>query len=66
MKLYEAKRNSVVEIIDDDVFVPPDSPQLKKGDIIKFHHVDGMYSYCHAKDYEDPVHVAAYTEVKYV
>lgn len=65
MKLYECKRNSIVRLLEDQDG-PPGSPSFKAGDIIKFHHIDGMYSYCHHKDYVTPIHLPAWTEVEYV
>ena len=64
MKLYEAKRNSNVRLMEKPM-CPPGAPQLEVGDVIKFHHVDGMYSYAHAPGYDIPVHIAAWTEVEY-
>lgn len=64
MKLYEARRNSSVRLLEKPQ-VPPGAPELNIGEVIKFHHIDGMYSYCHAKDYTEPVHIAAWTEVEY-
>ena len=53
MKLYECPRN--VQVI------------LKDGnnEIINFHHIDGMYSYC-TNQKGETVHLAAWTEVEIV
>ena len=49
MKLYEAPRNVLIKTENDT--------------ILKFHHVDGMYSYCTTESGE-VVHLAAWTEVE--
>jgi len=49
MKLYEAPRNVFIKTENDT--------------ILKFHHVDGMYSYCTTESGE-VVHLAAWTEVE--
>lgn len=64
MKLYEVPRNTNVRLLEDDDG-PPASKPLKKGDIVKFHHIDGIYSYCTDKD-GNKVHPAAWTEVEIV
>jgi len=52
MKLYEAPRNTWVKVIEPDC-----------DDVFKFHHVDGMYSYCHDEAGE-VCHYKAWTEVE--
>lgn len=64
MKLYEVPKNTKVKVLSE-VKVPPGAPIIKPGDIIKFGHIDGMYSYCHTED-GDLVHMAAWTEVERV
>lgn len=64
MKLYEVPRNSVVRVVSDNRN-PPCSITTEEGEVIKFHHIDGMYSYCHNKKGE-VVHLAAWTEVELV
>lgn len=64
MKLYEVPRNSDVRVISGNKN-PPCSIDTEEGEIIKFHHIDGMYSYCHNKKGE-VVHLAAWTEVELV
>jgi len=51
MKLYEAPRNVLIKTENDT--------------ILKFHRVDGMYSYCTTESGE-VVHLAAWTEVEVV
>jgi len=63
MKLYEVPRNTTIIIVENKVTVPPDSLEIKKGDILKFSHTGGMYSYCEDK-YGNIVHPAAWTEVE--
>lgn len=63
MKLFECKENSWVRIMGEDLMVPPAAPILEKEQIIKFHHIDGMYSLCH--DVEgNIVHLVAWAEVE--
>ncbi len=63
MKLYEAKRNSWVMPIDD-TDAPPGARKVDVGEPVKFHHCDGMYSYC--KDvHGNVVHLPAWQEVAY-
>jgi len=63
MKLYECQRNDIVKLLDDDVRIPVASPD--PGDVVIFHHIDGMYSYCKTMDGK-LVHPAAWTEVMIV
>ena len=65
MKLYEALRNSWVRPILDNPTAPPDARPVELGEVIKFHHIDGMYSYCHDKEH-NPVHLPAWQEVEVV
>ena len=64
MKLYEVPNNTVVRIIGN-INAPPDARLVEEQDIVKFHHIDGMYSYCHDKDGK-VVHLAAWTDVEIV
>lgn len=63
MKLHKVPRNSFVRILDDDVQVPPAAPHLHPEQILHFHHIDGMYSYC-IDCYGNVVHMAAWTDVE--
>ena len=63
MKLYEVPRNTKVRV-RENFASPPGAPELKKGDEIMFHHVDGMYSYC-TRDGE-VVHLAAWADVEVI
>ena len=65
MKLYNCPRNSKVRIVGD-AKIPPGAPTLKRGDIIDFSHIDGMYSYCRKEGTDIPVHLAAWTEVELI
>jgi hypothetical protein len=51
MKLYDVPRDSRI--------------QLSDGTQLNFKHLDGMYSLCFT-DYDEPVHIAAWTEVAIV
>lgn len=54
MKLYKCKRQSYIKIVHDS-----------SENIYFFDHLDGMYSYCKAKDGR-LLHIAAYTDVEIV
>lgn len=62
MKLYEVPRNTFVKVISE-AQSPIDSFPIPIGQVIKFHHVDGMYSYCTTLD-KEVVHLAAWIEVE--
>lgn len=62
MKLYEVPRNTFVKVISEEP-PPVDSTPIPNGQVVKFHHVDGMYSYCTTLD-KEVVHLAAWTEVE--
>lgn len=64
MKLYDVPNNSRIRVIDDDPSRPVgDTSPL--GEVLSFHHIDGMYSYCKTDDGET-VHLAAWTDVEVV
>ena len=54
MKLYEVPKNTMVR-----------HPNINNGEPFKFHHVDGMYSYCTLKD-NSILHLAAWEDVEVV
>jgi hypothetical protein len=62
MKLYDVPRNTKVRVLDE-IKVPPGAPEIKKGEVIDFDHIDGMYSYCHNAAGQ-LVHLAAWAEVE--
>ena len=61
-KLYDVPRNSIVKLKEKPI-IPIASPQ--PNDVLKFSHLDGMYSLCYNHD-NTPVHIAAYTEVEII
>jgi len=62
MKLYECKGQSWISV-KDDIKVPPGAPEIHKEQVLKFIHIDGMYSLCH--DIEGKiVHLVAWAEVE--
>lgn len=65
MKLYNVPRESFVKVLED-VHVPPGAPAIKKGDIVFFDHIDGMYSFCFDKTKTQVLHLAAFTEVELI
>lgn len=62
MKLYECKNNTTVKVIGS-ISIPVASKEIRKGDVIQFKHIDGMYSFCIDKD-GDVVHLVAWAEVE--
>lgn len=64
MKLYEVPRNTYIRLIDN-VCIPPEHRKIEINEVLKFHHIDGIYSYCTDKD-GNKVHPAAWTEVEVV
>ncbi len=63
MKLYELEHGDKFRLLSDAV-VPPDAKEQLDG-IMKFGHIDGMYSYCLDSEGEI-VHPAAWSEVEKV
>ena len=64
MKLYDVPINTWIRI-KGDIRVPPAAPQLKEGQKLLFHHIDGMYSYCETESGE-VVHLVALAEVEII
>lgn len=62
MKLYDVPRNTVVRLVGDET-PPPGGLPAKPGQLIDFHHIDGMYSFCHDHN-GNVVHIKAWTEVE--
>lgn len=65
MKLYDVPLNTQVRVLSDEVNVPIGAPQIKKGDIVLFGHLDGMFSFCLNSEAK-AVHMAGWTEVEIV
>lgn len=65
MELYNVPRNSKIRIVGTPENPPPAHRQFKEGEILNFHHIDGMYSYCTDKD-GHVVHLTAWQEVEIV
>ncbi len=60
-KLYElSKRNIMVRLLEDAT-IPPEHGKLSNGQIVKFGHIDGMYSLCWDEQGK-MIHPAAWTE----
>jgi len=64
MKLYEVPNCTAVRVMEEGR-VPPRAHQISSSDIIDFHHIDGMYSYC-TNQKGEVVPLAAWTEVEIV
>lgn len=63
MKLHDVPRRSIVRLLEN-ARIPPVAASLKKGDVLFFDHIDGMYSLC--KFGKEIVHPAAWTEVEVI
>jgi hypothetical protein len=55
--------------LESKVHVPPGARDIKKGELIFFDHIDGMYSFCYQVDpdtleHSHIVHIAAWTQVE--
>lgn len=64
MELYKVPDNSFVKVLRG-LEGPPGARNGITGEVLFFHHVDGMYSYCKDKD-GNTVHLKAWTEVEVV
>ena len=62
-KLYDVPRNSWVRPVLDNPTAPPDARPVQLGEPVKFHNIDGMYSYCH-DEVGNVVHLPAWQEVE--
>lgn len=62
MELYLAPRNSLVRVIGDAPG-PPDAPEVKPNEVVKFYHIDGMYSVCRNEQGQH-VYLKAWQEVE--
>jgi len=60
MKLYDVPRNSMIRLLTKPV-IPMESKQ--PDDVLKFSHIDGMYSYCINSD-GTVVHPAVFSDVE--
>ena len=63
-QLYEVPRNSWIKVVGYTK-APPGARKADQGEILKFHHIDGMYSYCQRQD-GSICHVPAWQEVEIV
>ena len=61
MKFYNIPQFSRIRVIGD-AKVPPGARCADENEIFKFHHLDGMYSYCTDVN-GDPVYLPAWQEV---
>lgn len=65
-ELYKLNKGDMFKLAEEaeDVKVPIASNEFKQHDLFKFHHVDGMYSYCTALSDGAVHHFAAWTKVR--
>lgn len=61
-KLHKVPEGSKIRV-KSDTQVPPSHRDFDEGEVVTFHHIDGMYSYCTDKDGK-PVHVVAWADVE--
>ena len=64
MKLYDVPRNTWVKPVADNQ-APPGARLVANDEAVLFHHIDGMYSYCHDKN-NNVVHLAVWADVEIV
>lgn len=64
MKLYDVPRNTWVKVLEE-TDPPPGGVKINQEEFIRFHHLDGMYSYC-TDIAGEVVHLKAWTEVEIV
>ena len=65
MKLYDVPPCSKIIVLDKVPRVPVAAADIMLGDVLIFHHIDGMYSLC-KNIAGEIVHLAAWTEVEIV
>ena len=68
MKLHEVPRKSWIRVLPDPEVVtkvPPSAPMIADGEVIFFHHIDGMYSLCRNQGGQI-CHLVAWQEVEIV
>ena len=65
MKLYDVPRNTKIKVLTEYSDIPPAAKGVAKNEILKFSHIDGMYSLCYTED-GDIIHIAAWTEVEVI
>ena len=64
MKLYDVPRMTKIRVVGEST-APPAAREAIPDEVLMFHHVDGMYSYC--KDLMgNIVHLPAWQEVEIV
>lgn len=64
MKLYEVPKNTYIKVLET-LDVPPNALETSIFQKLKFHNLDGMYSYC-TDENENVFHLKAWTEVDVV
>ena len=67
MKLFDVPRNTQIRLLEtiENNRVPPDCNPLRKGRVLNFDHIDGMFSFCKTLT-GDTVHPSCMTEVELV
>ena len=63
MKLHKVPKNSKI-VVKGNIRTPLASLPVKEGDILRFIHIDGMYSYC--LNGNDVVHLSANADVEII
>lgn len=64
MKLYKVPRDTRIRVMEF-LPAPPGGIEAEVGDVLMYHHVDGMFSYCTNKDGKT-VYLRAAAEVEIV
>ena len=64
MKLYDVPNDTNIRIASD-AMTPPVHREFMDGEVLRFHHLDGMYSLC-TDSCGQIVHLAGWAEVEIV
>ena len=64
MKLHEVPDGSLIRVISE-AKTPPAHRDFANEEVLRFRHIDGMYSLCTDKN-GDPVHLVAWAEVEVI
>ncbi len=66
MKLHQVPNGSYVKLVSaENTRVPPAAPPIADNEVIRFDHIDGMYSSCYKKSGHH-CHLVAWAEVEIV
>lgn len=64
MKLCDVPRETKIRVLDN-ISIPLGAPIIKIGDVLFFHNLDTMYSYCETEEGQI-VHLSSLAEVEII